>query len=76
MDWLNQPPQYSAKICIYDKHGLINAMKAIAWASEHFGPPQSNGNLNASWTVDSAEGYFIFSFENVEDCTLFTLTVC
>jgi hypothetical protein len=75
MDWLDLT-SYSAKISIYDKHGPINAINAIAWANEHFGPPQSNGNETASWTVDSTAGYFIFYFEHAEDCTLFKLTVC
>jgi hypothetical protein len=76
MDWLNQIPQYSTKISIYNKNGIINAMNAIAWAREHFGQPQCEGNKLASWTIDAEAGYFVFYFENVEDCTLFKLTVC
>ena len=76
MGWIDKISNYSVKINIYDKSGLINAMDAISWANAQFGPPECSKNKDAIWNIDSDAGYFIFYFKSVEDCTLFQLTIC
>ena len=75
MGIIRKDNNYTARISVTSMNGISHAVDAISWACQHWGDPECNSG-NSCWNVDAYDGYFIFSFKNQEDCTLFYLTHC